>query len=350
MEDDHSLIVYSEESWCGRLAYRLRDHSVFGLQRTRETRMVMRAPSDWVLPGQLVEVRESADIAATLDVSGRLDGMPFMPEMARYCGGRFRVARTADTTCVEGLGMRRLSTTVFLTGLRCDGAAHDGCQRSCLMFWKEAWLKPVEADEATRPGAGDAPELQHLSTRDGDRYTCQSTGLAKATTPMSRWNVSPLITQLRRGEIGYDRFALILARMVVNRARKLIGWRELGFLAGTGRKHAKGNLGLRDGEMVLVRSAAEISQSLDATGRNNGLTFEPDMLALSGRCLRVGPPIRKMIHEETGKMIELTSTVALDGVLCSGLHARNCPRANPLFWREAWLKRSETEVTAPKIP
>ena len=310
--------------------------------------MAMRALSDWVLPGQLVEVRSAGEIAATLDGAGRLEGMAFMPEMARHCGGRFRVQRTADTTCVEGLGMRRLSTTVFLTGLRCDGAAHDGCQRGCLMFWKEAWLKAVEAGDAARPGAGSAPELQHLATREGERYTCQSTALATATTPMFRWDVSPLIAQLRRGEISFGRFTLILARMVINRSRKLLGGRELGFLAGTGRKHAKGNLALRDGEIVQVRSTAELTQTLDATGRNNGLTFEPDMLALSGRCLRAGPPIRKIIHEETGKMIELTSTVALEGVLCSGLHARNCPRANPLFWREAWLRRVEPEGSAPK--
>ena len=37
-------------------------------------------------PGDVVEVRPAAEILATLDADGALDGMPFMPEMARVCG------------------------------------------------------------------------------------------------------------------------------------------------------------------------------------------------------------------------------------------------------------------------
>lgn len=54
--------------------------------------------------GQLVEVRSSAEIAAALDANGKLDGVPFMPEMARYCGNhvrvrlRFRASRTFPIT------------------------------------------------------------------------------------------------------------------------------------------------------------------------------------------------------------------------------------------------------------
>jgi hypothetical protein len=43
--------------------------------------------------GQWVEVKSFAEIARTLDAKGELDGMPFMPEMAAFCGQRLRVAR-----------------------------------------------------------------------------------------------------------------------------------------------------------------------------------------------------------------------------------------------------------------
>ena len=41
-------------------------------------------------PGEWVKVRSFAEISATLDGEGRLDGMPFMLEMLRHCGQRHR--------------------------------------------------------------------------------------------------------------------------------------------------------------------------------------------------------------------------------------------------------------------
>ena len=94
--------------------------------------------------GEVVTVRGLDEILATLDADAKLEGLPFMPEMVPCCGQTFRVHRRADKTCVEGLGIRSMKNTVFLAGLRCDGSAHDGCQRGCLFFWNEAWLKQAE--------------------------------------------------------------------------------------------------------------------------------------------------------------------------------------------------------------
>jgi hypothetical protein len=44
-------------------------------------------------------VRDAAEILATLDEHATLDGLPFMPEMLRFCGRSFRVHRRADKTC-----------------------------------------------------------------------------------------------------------------------------------------------------------------------------------------------------------------------------------------------------------
>ena len=94
--------------------------------------------------GQVVEVRPAAEIFATLDADFTLDGLPFMPEMLSYCGRRMTVYRHVYKTCVEGHGMRAMRNAVLLADAYCDGAAHDGCQKHCLIFWNEAWLAPVE--------------------------------------------------------------------------------------------------------------------------------------------------------------------------------------------------------------
>src|SRR4051794_2298867 len=99
--------------------------------------------------GDLAEVRSREEILATLDPHGCLDGMPFMPEMLQFCGQRFRVSAVAHKTCdtVGKTGSnRRLHSTVHLSGLRCDGTAHGGCQAGCNLFWKDAWLTRVGAN------------------------------------------------------------------------------------------------------------------------------------------------------------------------------------------------------------
>ena len=69
--------------------------------------------------GDLVEVRSPAEILATLDARGVLGALPFMPEMAAYCGQRFLVERRADKICdtVKLTGSRRLPEAVFLANL-----------------------------------------------------------------------------------------------------------------------------------------------------------------------------------------------------------------------------------------
>ena len=42
--------------------------------------------------GDVVWVRSASEILATLDATGALDELPFMPEMIPFCGRRFVVA------------------------------------------------------------------------------------------------------------------------------------------------------------------------------------------------------------------------------------------------------------------
>src|SRR5579864_287111 len=103
-------------------------------------------------PGDLVEVRTPAEIAQTLDAQGTLDHLPFMPEMLDYCGRRFRVSKRVVKVCASGmktgmfLGEFRAADVVLLN-LRCSGAHQDGCQKGCVIFWREAWLRKVGEED-----------------------------------------------------------------------------------------------------------------------------------------------------------------------------------------------------------
>src|SRR5438270_7440385 len=101
-----------------------------------------------LVAGELVEVASREEILSTLDQNGKLDSMPFMPEMLQYCGKRFRVFMRADKTCdnIKQWSLRRAKNAVHLTGVRCDGTSHGNCDAGCLLFWNEAWLKKVAPD------------------------------------------------------------------------------------------------------------------------------------------------------------------------------------------------------------
>src|SRR6267143_5114480 len=99
-----------------------------------------------IIVGELVEVRSREEILSTLDQNGKLDAMPFMPEMLQYCGKRFRIFKRADKTCdnIRDWSLRRVKNAVHLAGVRCDGSSHADCDAGCLLFWNERWLKAVD--------------------------------------------------------------------------------------------------------------------------------------------------------------------------------------------------------------
>ena len=115
-----------------------------------ESRFSKHAPG--FRAGEWVEVKSADEILATLDAQGSVDGLPFMPEMLRYCGMRFRVFKSAHKTCdtIGGTKIRHMSDAAHLEGLRCDGSSHGGCQAGCLLFWKSAWLKRVDGEHLER--------------------------------------------------------------------------------------------------------------------------------------------------------------------------------------------------------
>jgi hypothetical protein len=97
-----------------------------------------------LLPGELVEVKPFENILGTLDSSGRHRGLVFAPEMRKYCGRRFRVFKRLELMFDEQTReQRRIHNTVLLEGVFCGGDGI-GCDRSCFLYWREAWLRRVK--------------------------------------------------------------------------------------------------------------------------------------------------------------------------------------------------------------
>ncbi len=84
-----------------------------------------------------MEVRSKEEILRTLDENGRLDGMPFMPEMLEFCGKRFQVfkrpTRAATPTFSPGDSIppsiwKRVATAAHMAGAKqgacCSGRRH----------------------------------------------------------------------------------------------------------------------------------------------------------------------------------------------------------------------------------
>ncbi len=337
--------------------------------------------------GEIVRVRSEAEILATLDARGEIDGLPFMPEMRRYCGLTFRVHRRADKTCdtiTGSLGARRLRDAVHLENLRCNGADHGGCEAACLIFWKEAWLERTQPpargllqplvrpllDGRTRIPATNA---QTCTREDVERaahgpagengeptWRCQITQLLEATTPLSPRDSLQYLRDWVGGNVSLGMLLKIgvlrlLARFVWGRGFRLkvrgydavaraFGQSPWPFHPGTGAGPAPNErLDLKPGDWVEVKSHAEILATL--RGRNHrGLSFAPEMVRYCGGTYRVRARVEKILDEGSGRMVHMKNDcIVLEDVVCQSECSRGrlfCPRAIYPYWREIWLRRA----------
>jgi hypothetical protein len=331
--------------------------------------------------GELVAVKTEAEILATLDRDGKLQSLPFMPEMLQYCGKQFRVLKRATKTCdtIQGTWRRRMEDTVHLD-LRCDGGAHDGCQAKCLFFWKEAWLTKVDESDGARvhwprdPQAGTrtAPTTdvgarctrnaliaacQSVNSAGEAVYMCQATELRAASSPLKWWQADQYVRDVRSGNttvghviwgtlIGlFNKMQGALSRYVP--ARFLIhGGLKYPFIEGNLTRTPKATLNLVAGDVVEIKSKEEIVATLDTNNRNRGLSFDREMVGYCGRRARVLSRVNKMIDERTRKMIDINNDcLILEGVCCRGDFNQFCTRASYLYWREIWLKKVGPALT-----
>lgn len=327
--------------------------------------------------GEWIEVRSQAEILETLDKNGRLDNLPFMPEMFEYCGRRFRVYKRADKTCdyTQEWSIRRVTDAVHLEDGRCDGSGHSGCEASCLIFWKEAWLKRATGDVVStenlrkpvtspvkRNGLCTVEDILAAScvtSQEGEAvYSCQATDVTKFTSYMSFWDPRQYIRDLRSGNLNsghahssrshraLDIIVAVLRLMqssiigLFNDVQQKRQGSRYPFIEGTASVTPTERLNLQPGELVQVRSKEEIVATLDKTQRNRGLWFDSEMLPYCGGIYRVLRCVHHIVDEKTGKMIRMKNPcIVLSGVICKSEFHRLCPRAIYPYWREAWLTR-----------
>jgi hypothetical protein len=342
---------------------------------------VILRPDDWI------EIRSKEEILATLDDQGRLEGLPFMPEMFQYCGKRYRVYKAAHKTCDTVSGSyvgRRLPGCVHLEH-RCDGSAHGGCQAGCLIFWKEAWLKPAtgvpgnDSREVIPAGPGCTEEQVRNAThpprgKKPQRYFCQATELLTYTQPLKWWDARQYVEDYTSGNTslgemfhGFAYFAYVNltfarrrklgvpGRWLYDRFQSLRGGlafpRHVGSLK-SGKDAPTGDLNLQPGDLVRIKPYQEILTTVDSTNKNRGLFFDAEMIPNCGGTYRVRTRIEKFIDESTGKMKKMkTPAVILEGVHCCSRYSEHrlfCPRSIFTWWREIWLERVPEPQNEPR--
>ena len=304
-------------------------------------------------PGDLVEVKSPEEILSTLDAEGTLDRLPFMPEMMEFCGRRFQVSKRVVKTCTSGTkagsSMRvfRTDDVVLLEGLRCSGGDHDGCQKECMIFWREAWLrKVVDPAVLAKVSAEGKEQLRRVLKikRDSQTYFCQASEILNATEHMPhRERFTTCLSEIQEGNSSVWEMVQKIAIWLIWRIRRLF----LGAYArGTNKSTPIESLNLQAGEFVEVKPMKKITETLNELAHNRGLWFSPDMRLLCGEKQRVEKKIEKIIVDGTGEMRKLHNTVFLEGSYCGCAHVAfgGCPRREYVYWREIWLRR------VPKSP
>jgi hypothetical protein len=344
-----------------------------------------------VRAGDWIEVLSKEEILRTLDKNGRLDELPFMPQMFKYCGQRFRVYKTAHKTCdtVSGKYAARRLEDGYHLNLRCDGQAYGGCQAGCLIFWKAAWLKPVDgpvqvqyvrkrvdsqSGETETPSLYTESDVLRATKRQGAagdiRYSCQATELLNYTKPLSWWDIRQYVESFRSGDRTLPQIArgfLYLsyyygtlafsdrwgrpARWLYNQIQAITGGVPFPRLRGTipvGQPTPSRGLGLRPGDLVRIKSYEEILATLDGRLSNRGLSFDAELVPFCGKVFRVSTCVERFVDEKTGQLRGMkTPAVILEGVSCKALYSARrmfCPRSIHLWWREIWLERVSVDA------
>jgi hypothetical protein len=339
--------------------------------------------------GELVQVRSESEILATLDANGRLDALPFMPEMLQFCGKQFKVYKRAHKTCdtIHLTGGRKMASTVHLEDTRCDGAAHAGCQARCLIFWKEAWLQRVHpsvfrslaarvrklfdssvvpsavASIATRATLHENTQVPSFNLQPGEEiYSCQTTDLLKATAPLPWWDFRQYFEDVSSGNTSILRVFNFLFYSAVKRGlvwgvgyraqlaayngfQRITGGTPFPYRGGELTKTPRETLDLQPGELVQVKTNQEILATLDRRSKNRGLLFDLEEVPYCGGTYKVLDRVERIINEKTGKMMQLPGDcIMLEGAICRSLYSDRrafCPRSIYSYWRETWLRRVE---------
>jgi hypothetical protein len=312
--------------------------------------------------GSYVNVRPLSDIHQTLDEDGSLDGLQWMPEMATYCGTRQKIVRRLTRICddVSPGKFWSISDAYILSTGRCDGSSHDGCQLRCALFWRDAWLIPDESlrklgfDYSKNGGAKSVVALvepecttpsmaNYTNKAESIRYRCQATTYKTAAIALGRFGLRAYLEDLQSCNRSFASLIKITAWALLDELfRSLRGSGYPRSLSGKNLATPNEDSGLQPGDIVIVKSVNEISETLDMAGRNRGLLFDRCMTKYAGKMFKVDARIERFISPATGKMILTkghTPLIRLAELTCDGIANRGCHRSEYLLWREIWLRK-----------
>ncbi len=97
------------------------------------------------------------------------------------------------------------------------------------------------------------------------------------------------------------------------------------------------------GDLVVVRAADRIRESLDAMGRRDGCCFMPPMYRHCGKRFRIVKVVKNVFDEGKLRMNVLKFPVyILDGVICEGrvdAFRDPCDKCCFVFWHRDWLEK-----------
>jgi hypothetical protein len=201
----------------------------------------------------------------------------------------------------------------------------------------------------------DLPAKARKPASNGEElFSCQATELLRAAPELLPFrDLGQYVQDVRSGNVGplavargvlvglFNRFQRLATRILPRRLwfREGLRW---GFVKGSLTKTPTGHTDLQPGELVRIKSKAEIMRTLSKDLRNRGLGFEEEMARHCGREARVLRRVDRCIDEGTGRLLQMKNPcIVLEDIVCEGAYNANCPRSICAFWREIWLERVE---------
>ncbi len=240
--------------------------------------------------GELVRVKSRVDIRKTLNSEGRCQGMSYVPSVMDQYEGMILKVHTVVDRFYDEVRQRplRLKNTVLLAGAHCDGSQvtdSPGCDRNCLIFWKDAWLERLPQYDSTIP-------VQAGTT--SERVKEASVHIEKEKPSLQHETITP-------------------------------------------------DDSLESAVRVRVKSINEIARTLDENGKTEDIKFiQEHMAEFCGKEFTVSKDVQEFYDEKRRTGFKLNNALVLDGVYCSGdqpWQDEICKRACLLFWHNRWLER-----------
>jgi hypothetical protein len=186
-------------------------------------------------------------------------------------------------------------------------------------------------------------------------YRCQATDVRQASRPLSQLDPRQYIQDLTSRNVSvpvFVRGVLVfafkkyqqLSRRVLPRRLWIHNGEPYPFYQGTGTGERTPALDFSPGQVVEIRTKEEIMPTLGPDNRNRKMWFDPEMVPHCGKRAPVNRSVRRIIDDQSGKMIRLGDCIALDNVVCQGIYHRFCPRALDQYWRSSWLRTEEAPL------